>query len=163
MNTRQKRFADEYLIDLNATQAAIRAGYSPKTAQVQGARLLANVMVSAYIQEQLDIIHNQRTADAQEILEYLSSIMRGEKTETVLKLSGDGVQTAVEIAVSAKERIRAAELLGKYFKLFTDKVDLSAQGNVIIYGEDLLDDGEKIYIPGQGWCQKFENSQSQAG
>lgn len=163
MNAKQKRFAEEYLIDLNATQAAIRAGYSPKTAQVQGARLLSNVMVSAYIREQLDIMHNQRTADAQEILEYLSSIMRGEKTETVLKLSGDGVQTAVEIAVSAKERIRAAELLGKYFKLFTDKVDLSAQGKVIIYGGDLLDDDEMIYIPGQGWCQKFENSQSQAG
>ena len=155
MNARQKRFADEYLIDLNATQAAIRAGYSPKTAQVQGARLLSNVMVSAYVREQLDIMHNQRTADAQEIIEYLTSIMRGEKTETVLKLSGDGVQTPVEVAVSAKDRIRAAELLGKRFGLFTDKVDLNITKPIVITGADMLEDGETEYIPGQGCCQKF--------
>lgn len=49
---KQKRFADEYLIDLNGTQAAIRAGYSPKTANEQASRLLANVNVQEYIQEQ---------------------------------------------------------------------------------------------------------------
>lgn len=155
MNARQKRFADEYLIDLNATQAAIRAGYSPKTAQVQGARLLANVMVSAYIREQLDKMHNQRTADAQEIIEYLTSIMRGEMTETVLKLSGDGVQTPVEVAVSAKDRIRAAELLGKRFGLFNEKVNLTMTQPIVLAGYDMLEDGETEYIPGQGYCQKF--------
>ena len=140
MNAKQKRFAEEYLIDLNATQAAIRAGYSPKTAQVQGARLLSNAMVSAYVREQLDIMHNQRTADAQEIIEYLTAVMRGEKTEQVLKLSGDGVQTVEEITVSAKERIRAAELLGKRFGLFNDKIDLTMTQPIVISGADALED-----------------------
>lgn len=140
MNAKQKRFADEYLIDLNATQAAIRAGYSPKTAQVQGARLLSKAMVSAYVREQLDIMHNQRTADAQEIIEYLTAVMRGEKTEQVLKLSGDGVQTVEEITVSAKERIRAAELLGKRFGLFNDKIDLTLTQPIVISGADALED-----------------------
>lgn len=54
MTDKQKRFCDEYLIDLNATQAAIRAGYSEKTATEQGARLLANVKVQEYIQERKD-------------------------------------------------------------------------------------------------------------
>lgn len=140
MNAKQKRFAEEYLIDLNATQAAIRAGYSPKTAQVQGARLLSNAMVSAYVREQLDIMHNQRTADAQEIIEYLTAVMRGEKTEQVLKLSEDGVQTVEEITVSAKERIRAAELLGKRFGLFNDKIDLTMTQPIVISGADALED-----------------------
>lgn len=140
MNAKQKRFAEEYLIDLNATQAAIRAGYSPKTAQVQGARLLSNAMVSAYVREQLEIMHNQRTADAQEIIEYLTAVMRGEKTEQVLKLSGDGVQTVEEITVSAKERIRAAELLGKRFGLFSDRVDLTLTQPIVISGGEMLND-----------------------
>ena len=112
MNAKQKKFAQEYLIDLNGTQAAIRAGYSPKTANVHGARLLANVNIRAYIDRELERLHNQRTADIQEIMEYLTAVMRGEMTETVLKLSGDGVQIPVEVTVSAKERIKAAELLG---------------------------------------------------
>ncbi len=143
MNAKQKRFAEEYLIDLNATQAAIRAGYSSKNADVQGARLLGNVSISAYIREQLDIMHNRRTADIQEIMEYLTAVMRGEMTETVLKLSGDGVQTPVEVSVSAKERIRAAELLGKRFGLFSDKVDLALTKPIVIYGAEMLVDDEE--------------------
>ena len=52
MNARQQRFVTEYLVDLNATQAAIRAGYSPKTAQQQGSRLLTNVVVKQAIAAQ---------------------------------------------------------------------------------------------------------------
>ena len=140
MNAKQKRFAEEYLIDLNATQAAIRAGYASRNADVQGARLLGNVSISAYIREQLEIIHNQKTADIQEIMEYLTAVMRGEMTETVLKLSGDGVQTPVEVTVSAKERIKAAELLGKRFGLFSDKVDLTLTQPIVIYGAEMLED-----------------------
>ena len=140
MNAKQKRFAEEYLIDLNATQAAIRAGYASRNADVQGARLLGNVSVSAYIREQLEIIHNQKTADIQEIMEYLTAVMRGEMTETVLKLSGDGVQTPVEVTVSAKERIKAAELLGKRFGLFSDKVDLTLTQPIVITGAEMLED-----------------------
>lgn len=140
LNQRQKKFCDEYLIDCNATQAAIRAGYSPKTAKQIGQRMLTNVDLKDYIDAQLERIHNEKTADAQEVMEYLTSVMRGEHTEQVLKLVGDGVQTVTDIDVSAKERLKAAELIGKRYGLFTDKVDVGGTIPVIIMGDDQLED-----------------------
>ena len=111
MNAKQKRFCDEYLIDCNATQAAIRAGYSPKTAKQIGQENLTKPDLKKYIDEQLEQIHSEKTADAQEVLEYLTAVMRGEHTEQVLKLIGEGVQTVTDIDVSARERLKAAELI----------------------------------------------------
>lgn len=140
MNARQKRFCDEYLIDCNATQAAIRAGYSAKTAKITGAKLLTNANLKAYIEEQLEKIHNEKTADAQEVLEYLTAVMRGQYTEQVLKLVGEGVQTITDIDVAAKERIKAAELIGKRYGLFKDNLDVGGAIPVVISGGDLLED-----------------------
>ena len=122
MTAKQKRFCDEYLTDMNATQAAIRAGYSKKTAYSQGQRMLKNVEVKAYIDEQMELIRSQKTADAQEVLEYLTAVMRGEHKEQVLYLIGDGMQSVRNIEVSAKDRLKAAELIGKAHMMFTDKV-----------------------------------------
>ena len=132
MNARQKRFCDEYLIDCNATQAAIRAGYSPKTAKVTGAKMLTNANLKAYIDEQLERIHNEKTADAQEVLEYLTAVMRGQHTEQTLQLIGDGVQKIADIAVSAKERLKAAELIGKRYGMFKDNVNLGESRVIIV-------------------------------
>lgn len=132
MNARQKRFCDEYLIDCNATQAAIRAGYSPKTAKQIGQRMLTNVDLKAYIDEQLERIHNEKTADAQEVLEYLTAVMRGQHTEQTLQLIGDGVQKIADIDVSAKERLKAAELIGKRFGMFKDNVGVDLEPVVIV-------------------------------
>lgn len=132
MNARQKRFCDEYLIDCNATQAAIRAGYSPKTAKVTGAKMLANANLKAYIDEQLERIHNEKTADAQEVLEYLTAVMRGQHTEQTLQLIGDGVQKIADIDVSAKERLKAAELIGKRYGIFKDNVGIDLEPVVIV-------------------------------
>lgn len=132
MNARQKKFCDEYLIDCNATQAAIRAGYSPKTANEQAARLLANVSIKSYIDEQLERIHNEKTADAQEVLEYLTAVMRGKCTEQVLKLVGEGVQTITDIDVSARERLKAAELIGKRYGMFKDGLNVDLEPVVIV-------------------------------
>lgn len=123
LTARQQRFCDEYLIDLNATQAAIRAGYSPKTAYSQGQRMLKNVDVKSYLDAEIERIRTEKTADAQEVMEYLSAVMRGEYTEEVLILIGEGVQRITNIDVSAKDRLKAAELLGKRYSLFTDKVE----------------------------------------
>lgn len=127
MNDKQRKFADEYIIDCNATQAAIRAGYNEKTAYSQGQRLLKNVEIKAYIDEQLELLHNQRTADAKEVLEYLSAVMRGKHKEQTLQLIGDGVQIITDIDVSAKERIKAAELIGKRYGLFKDNVTIDLE------------------------------------
>lgn len=132
MNARQKKFCDEYLIDCNATQAAIRAGYSPKTANEQAARLLVNVSIKSYIDEQLERIHNEKTADAQEVLEYLTAVMRGKCTEQVLKLVGEGVQTITDIDVSARERLKAAELIGKRYGMFKDGLNVDLEPVVIV-------------------------------
>lgn len=140
MNARQKRFCDEYLIDCNATQAAIRAGYSPKTAKVTGAKMLTNANLKAYIDEQLERIHNEKTADAQEVLEYLTAVMRGQHTEQALQLIGEGVQTITDIDVSARERLKAAELIGKRYGMFKDNLDVGGSIPVVISGGDELED-----------------------
>lgn len=140
MNAKQRKFADEYLIDCNATQAAIRAGYNEKTAYSQGQRTLKNVEVKTYIDEQLERLHNEKTADAQEVLEYLTAVMRGQHTEQTLQLVGDGVQTITDIDVSAKERLKAAELIGKRYGMFKDNLDVGGSIPVVISGGDELED-----------------------
>lgn len=132
MNARQKKFCDEYLIDCNATQAAIRAGYSLKTAKQIGQENLTKLDLKAYIDKQLELLHNQRTADAQEVLEYLTAVMRGEHTEQILQLIGDGVQTITDIDVSAKERLKAAELIGKRYGMFKDNLNVDVEPVVIV-------------------------------
>lgn len=146
MTEKQKRFADEYLIDLNGTRAYKVAYPSVKKDQVaatNAGRLLRNAEVKTYIDEQLEKIHNEKTADAQEVLEYLTAVMRNERTEEVVVVegTGDGCSEArtMEKDTSIKDRVKAAELLGKRYSLFTDKVDLNADMDLKItvdYGED---------------------------
>ena len=140
MTPRQRKFCDEYLISGNATDAAIKAGDSPKTAKQTGSENLAKPDLRAYIDEQLAKIHSAKIADAEEVMKYLTSVMRGEHTEQVLKLVGEGVQTVTDIDVSAKERLKAAELIGKRYGLFTEKVGLEGAVPVIITGDDQLED-----------------------
>ena len=140
MTPRQQKFCDEYLISGNATDAAIKAGYSRKTAKQTGSENLAKPNLRAYIDEQLAKIHSAKIADAEEVMKYLTSVMRGGHTEQVLKLVGEGVQTVTDIDVSAKERLKAAELIGKRYGLFTDKVGLEGAVPVIITGDDQLED-----------------------
>lgn len=140
MTDKQKRFCDEYLIDCNATQAAIRAGYSPKTAYSIGEENLKKPELKTYIDERLEQLHSKKTADAQEVLEYLTSVMRGEHKEQILALCGDGMQEIQDIDVSAKDRIKAAELIGKRYGMFKDAVDLGGAVPVVISGGDDLAD-----------------------
>lgn len=132
MKEKQKRFCEEYLVDCNATQAAIRTGYSKKTARAIGQRLLTNVDIKKYIDQQLQKLKNEKIADAQEVLEYLTSVMRGEQKEQVALLTGEGVQDLVQKDVSAKDRLKAAELIGKRYALFTEKVELQDETTVQI-------------------------------
>lgn len=132
MKEKQKRFCEEYLVDCNATQAAIRAGYSKKTARAIGQRLLTNVDIKKYIEQQLQKLKNEKIADAQEVLEYLTSVMRGEQKEQVALLTGEGVQKLVQKDVSAKDRIKAAELIGKRYGLFSEKLELQGETTIQI-------------------------------
>lgn len=138
---KQKRFCEEYLVDCNATQAAIRAGYSKKTARAVGQRLLTNVDIKKYIEQQLQKLKNEKIADAQEVLEYLTSVMRGEQKEQVALLTGEGVQKLVQKDISAKDRIKAAELIGKRYGLFTEKVELQGETTVQIVDDIPVEEG----------------------
>ena len=139
MTEKQKRFADEYLIDLNGTRAYKVAYPSVKKDQVAATaagRLLRNVEVKTYIDEQLEKIHNEKTADAQEVMEYLTAVMRGETESSVLSLCGDGCQEILEKPPDEKERLKAAELLGKRYSLFTDKIEHGGDiGGVVIVND----------------------------
>jgi len=114
------------------TQAAIRAGYSPKTAYSIGEENLKKPELKTYIDEQLEQIHNEKTADAQEVIEYLTAVMRGQHTEQTLQLIGEGVQKIANIDVSAKERLKAAELIGKRYGMFKDNVNVDLEPVVIV-------------------------------
>ncbi|MEQ7304158.1 terminase small subunit [Enterococcus avium] len=134
MTDKQRIFADEYLKDLNGTRAYKVAYPNVKkdsSAATAAGRLLRNVEIKAYIAEQLEIMHNDRQADAAEVLEYLTSVMRGKETETVATAKG----LYGDVEVGAKDRIKAAELLGKRHALFTDKVDLQTGDIVIKVGD----------------------------
>ena len=146
MTEKQKRFCYEYLIDCNATRA-YKAVYqnvkSDETAKSAASRLLTNVNVKKYIDDYMEELHNEKTADAQEVIEYLTSVLRGESTaqEIVVEGTGDGCSEAriMEKAPSEKEKLKAAELLGKRYALFTDKIetDVDMDLNITIdYGED---------------------------
>lgn len=141
---RQKRFCEEYLIDLNAKQAAIRAGYSKKTAKQIGQRLLTNVDLNSYIQEHLAAIRSEKTASAEEVMEHLTAVLRGESRSQVVVVEGvgDGCSEArcIEKAPDERERLKAAELLGKRYGLFTDKVNMNVTSPIVISGSDDLED-----------------------
>lgn len=146
MTEKQKRFCDEYLIDCNATRA-YKAVYqnvkSDETAKSAASRLLTNVNVKKYIDDCMEELHNEKTADAQEVIEYLTSVLRGESIaqEIVVEGTGDGCSEArtIEKAPSEKEKLKAAELLGKRYALFTDKIetDVDMDLNITIdYGDN---------------------------
>ena len=132
MTERQKVFADEYLIDLNATRA-YKAAYkdlkNDNTAAAAAARLLRDVKVREYIDSRMDAIRTERTATAHEVLEYLTSVMRGESTSDIVVVEGIGEGRSEARAVTKKpdekDRLKAAELLGKRYGLYTDKMQVS--------------------------------------
>lgn len=132
LTLKQKRFADEYIISANATAAAIKAGYSKKTARSIGQENLTKPDIKAYIDERLEKLDSEKIADQKEVLQYLSSVMRGEQQEKTLISIGELGQEIVDIDVGAKDRLKAAELLGKRYRLFTDKVEMDVSSDVTI-------------------------------
>lgn len=144
LTAKQKRFCDEYLIDLNATQAAIRSGYSKKTARKIGQENLTKPDIKEYIQHRMDEKEKILIADQDEVLKYLTSVLRGESEseEIVIENIGDYMSEArtMKKAPSEKDRLKAAELLGKRYNLFSDKMKVDVALPVIISGGDDLED-----------------------
>ena len=160
LTEKQKLFCDEYLIDLNATQAAIRAGYSEKTAYRTGADNLKKPQISEYISERMRNKEDELIAKQDEVLRYLTEVMRREKKECiVVTLSRDTstyvpdengtmrkqtvkeeIPEIVEIPAKLSDANKAAELLGKRYGLFTDKLQLNTPAVPVIL--DNVPDGD---------------------
>lgn len=129
MTEKQQKFADEYIVSLNATQAYKKAYPNIKNnevAKAAGSRLLANVNVRSYIDERLEELKSERVADQQEVLEFLTSVMRGEVTEPLLVLDGEGYQKVIEAKPNVSTRKSAAVDLGKRYGLFVEKQELTS-------------------------------------
>lgn len=150
LTPKQARFVDEYLVDLNATQAAIRAGYSPKTANEQAARLLANVSVQSAIAERMKARQTRTEITQDMVVSELARIAFGNK-RALMKWGPDGVklvdsstitdedaamvsevsETVTEaggtIKLKTHDKVKALELLGKHLGMFSDKVELTGK------------------------------------
>ena len=144
LTEKQKRFADYYIETGNITEAATRAGYSKKTARVIGQENLLKPAIKGYIDEKLEAMQDERTASAKDVLEFLTKSMRGEIKEEVVVVEGTGDGTSearmVKKQIGLRDRIKSAELLGKRYRLFTDKVEVEGVVPVMIVGEDSLEE-----------------------
>lgn len=120
LTKKERIFADEYVKTTNGTQSAITAGYSEKTASVTASKMLRKPKVRQYIDAIMDERSKDTIATADEVLEYLTRVVRGEEKD------------AFGLDVSVADKTKAAELLGKRHMLFTDKVKLSAEVEIDI-------------------------------
>lgn len=135
MTEKQKLFCDEYLKDTNATRAYLTVYANCKSATSAAplaSKLLKKEEIQKYISKKMEEIHNENTADIQEVMEYLTSVLRGKSASAVLMMSGNGMQKVTEKPPDEKERLKAAELLGKRFGMFKDNVDITSNGKTLI-------------------------------
>lgn len=162
LTVKQRMFVEEYLIDLNATQAAIRAGYSAKTADQQGSRMLANVKVQQAIAERM-AERSRRTGVNQDrvvlelakiafvrmtdVVDSNGRIKQGASTDDLsciesikYKESDNEFGGSVEREVKIASKLKALELLGKHLSMWNDKLDVNVAAPIVISGADALED-----------------------
>jgi phage terminase small subunit len=144
LTAKQSLFIKEYLVDLNATQAAIRAGYSEKTAQVIGSENLSKPIIA----EAIALGSKERAKKVNISAEYVlqtikNTIERCAQAEPVF--DRDGVATG-EYQFDSGAVLKGSELLGKYFKLFTDKIDHSSKDGTMSPKGATLDDFYNVQI-----------------
>lgn len=153
LTIKQKKFADEYIKTGNATQSALNAGYSESYSKGNVIKLLENVSVKTYINERMEELEEEAIADQKEILKGLTRQARREEKEyqvVVIQkpryddngnfLGMEQTPKMVEMPTQNKDSIKAWELLGKRYQLWTDKVDMTLDVPTIISGDDKLED-----------------------
>ena len=127
LSQKQIRFVQEYMKTNNITQSAIKAGYSPKTASVQGSRLLTTIKIATYVDAINERMESDKIADIQEVMEYLTSVMRGEKKDQF------------DLDASLSERTKAASELARRLDVRARTVNVQGAVNII---DDIPDDTE---------------------
>lgn len=162
LTEKQQRFVDEYLIDLNATQAAIRAGYSVKTANEQGSQNLAKLSIQQAIAEQMAERSKRTGVNQDRVVLELARIAFVKMTDLVdshgrikddaaeddlaciesvkYKSSESDTGSSIEREVKISPKLKALELLGKHLGMWNDKLDVNITQPIVITGEDALED-----------------------
>lgn len=162
LTEKQQRFVEEYLIDLNATQAAIRAGYSVKTANEQGSQNLAKLSIQQAIAEQMAERSKRTGINQDRVVLELAKIALVKMTDIVdnqgriksdaspddlaciesvkYKESESDTGSSVEREVKIASKLKALELLGKHLGMWNDKLDVNITQPIVITGEDALED-----------------------
>lgn len=163
---KRKRFVDEYIISGNATDAYIKAGYSVKkrsVAEANARKLLGNYSVDAYLKEKMEELQSDKIADQNEILEYLTRVMRREEDEnqvvTLREKEEKWVQVddkgtlkkqvveneraeVVPIPTKVSDSNKAAELLGKRYGMWTENQRIEHSGSIVFVDDVPLDDDD---------------------
>lgn len=140
LTEKQKAFCDFYIESFNATQSAIRAGYSEDCARSIGYENLTKPHIKSYIDERLALLDQFRIMKMNEALIRLSEKARGDSFEEVVSITQLGEVVKTEKRISEKDQLKALELIGKYHKLFTNKIEADVSQQVIFEGEDMLED-----------------------
>lgn len=134
LNLKQQAFVDEYIKTGTAYQSAIRAGYSEKYAKSSSHKLLENVGIKAEIDKRMEKLKKDSIADQDEILQYLTSVLRGEVTDQELIPiqvgRGEMEVEKLEKRSDTNARTKAAELLGKRYMMWTDKQQIETTAMV---------------------------------
>lgn len=118
LTLKQKAFADYYIETGNATESARKAGYKGKNINRIASENLSKLDIKLYIEERMKSIEDERIAKGDEVLKYLTSVMRGEEKDQF------------GLDASLQDRTKAAELLGKRYRLFVDKVEQNIDATV---------------------------------
>lgn len=142
-NKRHEKFCHEYIKDMNATQAAIRTGYSEKTAKMQGSRLMTNDDLKARVAELREAYFNENIMTAQQVEYELTRIALGLSNEkqVVIEGTGDGYSEAriINKPPDEKSRLKALELMAKRHRILSGNTTIDIKPVLIVGGDDIAD------------------------
>lgn len=144
LSVKQQNFADELINGGSAKQAAIKAGYSKKYAAQNADKLLKNTNVKSYLDKRRKEISDAKIADATEILEFLTAVKRDEVTESVVTPKG----VYDNVPLGGRDRIKAAELLGKRFAMWTENRNINANVGPVQIIDDVPDADPPTVVDG---------------
>lgn len=142
-NKRHEKFCHEYIKDMNATQAAIRTGYSEKTAKMQGSRLMTNDDIKARVKELRDTYFNENIMTAQQVEYELTRIALGlsKEKQVVIEGTGEGCSEAriIDKPPDEKSRLKALELMAKRHRILSGDTTIDIKPVLIVGGDDIAD------------------------
>lgn len=126
LTPKQERFVEEYLVDLNGTQAAIRAGYSPKTANEQASAMLAKPGIKEAVQAQRAKVSERTMRTVDDVMADI-----GRVRDNAMQIMTDP-DTGGQVMLSHKDALKALELEGKHLGAFTERIEHSGPGGSAI-------------------------------